>query len=476
MGRDLRDIPTVLSRTMLGLCLALLGAALLLGAGQSRETALAFLLGLGGVAAVWLVLPGVSALLARMGAARAWAVLTLLCLLVKGAWVVWVRVPPEGDYATFWGYAEALARSPVIDGGRYMALFPHIFGYASFLSWFIRLLGPGELLAQGLNVALTAASGSLMYLLARRWWGPAGGAGAYLLWILCPSQTMYNALILSEPLYTALLLAVLALLAAAEGEGGRPVLLGGAAGGLLRLVQGVRPIAAVVILALLIWRFLLKPEALARRAGRRFWLPLLAALLAVYAAAGPLWNAHLARRIGEEPSSLPGYSVLVGLNQASGGRWNQGDSDLLFSWSGQPGATARQAQEQAMAAAAERLGQVRVLPLMAEKLRVFLGRDDTCVGYSGAVLRHTGLFSLACNGFYYAALLLAGAGTLRLWRRGDRRAALLLPLYVLGLTCAQMLVEVAGRYHYSLLPALLLLGTGALFSGRTETKKIQKSP
>lgn len=59
----------------------------------------------------------------------------------------------------------------LLAGGRYMALFPHIFGYASFLSWFIRLLGPGELLAQGLNVLLTAASGGFLFLLGRRWGG-----------------------------------------------------------------------------------------------------------------------------------------------------------------------------------------------------------------------------------------------------------------------------------------------------------------
>lgn len=37
---------------------------------------------------------------------------------------------------------------------------------------------------------------------------------------------------------------------------------------------------------------------------------------------------------------------------------------------------------------------------------------------------------------------------------------MLAPLYILGLTLAQMLVEVAGRYHYSMIPMLLLLGQG----------------
>lgn len=478
MGKKL-TAPAVLGKLMLALCITLLAAVLLLGIGQNGERAKDMALGLVGAAVLWKLLPWLSRRLAKLGPVRAWAVLTLLCLLVKGLWVVLVRIPPAGDYATFWGYANSLARSTVIDGGRYMALFPHIFGYAAFLSWFIRLLGPGALLAQGLNVALTALCGTMMFLLAGRRWGSAGGSMVYLLWIVCPSQTMYNALILSEPLYTALLLAVLLLLAAAEKKERRPVLLGAAAGGLLRLMQGVRPIALVVIIALLLWRFLLKPEILSRREGRRFWLLLLAALLAVYAAAGLLWSAHLTRRIGEEPASTPGYSVLVGFNQSSGGRWNQEDSDLLFFYSGQPGATAQQAQEQAMAAAVDRItsGQVHVLFLMAEKIKVFLGSDDTCVGYSAGVVRHTGLFSLACNGFYYAAVLLAEMGLVRLWRRGDRSGVLLLPLYVLGLTCAQMLVEVAGRYHYSILPALFLLGAEALFSSTPETsKKIQKSP
>ena len=134
---------------MLALCLALLAAALLLGVPQSKETQRAFGLALVGAAAVWLVLPRLSGLLARLGAVRVWVLLTLLCLLVKGLWVVLVRIPQTGDYATFWGYANSLAQSSVIDGSRYMALFPHIFGYASFLSWFIPAAGSGRAAGPG---------------------------------------------------------------------------------------------------------------------------------------------------------------------------------------------------------------------------------------------------------------------------------------------------------------------------------------
>lgn len=85
-----------------------------------------------------------------------------------------------------------------------------------------------------LNVVLTAVSGSFLFLLGRRWWGPPAGISAYLLWIACPSQTIYiyNSLVLSESLYTTLMLGALVLLTA--GEGRRPILRGVAAGLVLR--------------------------------------------------------------------------------------------------------------------------------------------------------------------------------------------------------------------------------------------------
>ena len=402
MERTLTAGAGVLTRTMLALTLALLGTALMLGASRDGETWRALGLALLVLPVLWKGLPLLCGRLARLGAAKVWLLLTLLCLAVKGAWILLMRVPPSGDYATFWGYANALARQPVLEDGRYMALFPHIFGYSSFLSWFIRLLGPGG----------TAGPGAECFT-DRRLRQPAVSAGA-----------------------------------------------------------------AVVIIALLLWRLVLKPEDWLLGETRRYWLVLLAALLAAYAVTGPLWQAHLARRIGEEPSTTPGYSILVGFNQDSGGAWNQADSDLLFSLSDAPGTTAQQAQEGALEAAKNRItsGEVALLPLMGDKLRAFLGSDHACVGYVGSVVRHTRLFSLTCNGFYYAALVLAGAGLVRLWRNRARSALVLLPLYVLGLTCAQMLVEVAGRYHYSLIPVLLLLGQAAIFPpAPAETKNFQKN-
>lgn len=274
---------------------------------------------------------------------------------------------------------------------------------------------------------------------------------------------------LSEPLYTALILGVLSLLTETERFAalkGYPLWMGvlsGTAGGvLLRWVNGVRPIAAILLIALLLWLSLLNLNRLAARNWRRWWGLCMAGVLGAYVLLGPVWNARLSVRIGEEPSHTPGYSLLVGFNPDSGGRWNQEDSDRLYGYSDQPGATAQWTQEQLLADAKARIlsGEIDFSKLLKQKLRTFLGSDDACVGYSASVLRHTEFFSLLCNGFYYAAFLLAIGGAVQVWRSRERGLLLLAPLYILGLTLAQMLVEVAGRYHYSMIPMLLLLGQG----------------
>ncbi len=469
----MQSVRSILRGAMWGLFLALLLAALLLGSSYISQRRWALLLALAALPVVWKGLPWLARRISALGTARAWLVLTVLCLAMKSAWVLWAQVPPEGDYATYWSYAQALAEKEVLSCGRYMALFPHLFGYASFLSWFIALLGPLPLLAQGLNVALTAVSGGFLFLLGRRFWGMEGGVTAYLLWIACPSQTVYNSLILSEPLYTALLLLFLWLITGPlPRRWTRCALLGLGAGLVLRWLNGVRPIGAVPLIALFLWRFCLTPDGLGEKGQRRRWAALLGVLLAAYLAAGPLWDSHIAARIGEEPSSTPGYSVLVGFNPESGGQWNQEDSELLYFYSDAPGATAQDAQQAALEAAKARIaGGMDFLTLFREKIRVFLGSDSACVGYCSSVVRHTEELSLACDGFYYLLLFLAAVGGVALWRSGEKGGALIFPLYVLGLTAAQMLVEVAGRYHYSLLPVLMLLATAALAPGRQKNLK-----
>ena len=457
---------------MLSLFLLVLAMGLFLGVSDSGNRLWMLIAAAVCVPLLFRLWPRVMGQAARLGTVRVWLILTGLCLAVKLGWVLAVRVPIEGDYFTYWEYAIKLAKEPTIRwGGRYITLFPHIFGYSHFLGLFIKILGPQELLAPVLNVLLTACGGSFLFLLCRRLKGLQAAISAYLLWILCPSQTMYNGLVCSEPLYTALLLGFLLLVAEwdARGKAGWKGPAVGVLGGLvLWWMNTVRPIGAIPIIALVIWLVCLKQDGGRWRERSGKWLPLLGILLAVYLAMGPVWNAYFTSRLGKAPASGKGYSILVGLNPRSGGTWNQEDADLLDYYKDQPGLTAQEVQEKMGEAARERLtsGEVNFPALLKAKLKVFLGSDDMCVVYSGAALSHDRWYRGASSGFYYLTVLLALWGAAVMWRRKERSTATLAPLFVIGLTLAHMLVEVAGRYHYAILPALILIGQYALFPGR----------
>lgn len=451
-----------LGRAALAVFAALLVPAVLWGSQAGRKRAL--VLGILGAGALLLAARPAGRRLAGLGRRRALLILALACAAVKLAWVLAVKVPVEGDYAVFWGYANSLARQEVLDNGRYMALFPHLFGYSVVLSWLVRLLGSHIGAAVGLNVVLSVLSGVLLFFLGKKLLGLEAGCAALVLWTLCPSQTMYNSLVLSEPLYTAgILAALLVSVRAVEKIPTCPRLGGlGAAGGLLLAgVNLVRPVGMIVLLTVGLWAVCLNLPL-----WRRKWREMLCFLLAlgaVYAAAGRLGSAWAQRRIGEAPASVPGYNILVGFNVESKGQWNQADSDHLFQYDSEPGITAPEVQQKMLADAVERItgGGIDFLPLFREKLRIFLGADDTCVGYCSSI-RHKAYFRLACNGFYYACALLALAGAGRMWRRRDRSGLFLPLIYTVGLTLAHMLVEVAGRYHYSVLPMLILLACAGL--------------
>lgn len=254
MGQNLRLNCTahLMQRLLLTAFFILAVSALAVGISQGERYLQAFALALLGLFLYTALCVPAAKRLEHLGPLRLWLLLTILCVAIKVFWIWRVRVPLAGDYSVFWGYANALSERTTVYGGRYMALFPHIFGYTDFLSWFIRLSGPQPMLAPVLNVLLTVCSGSFLYHLCLRWFHLPAATLAYLLWTLCPSQTIYNSLVLSEPLYTALILGVLSLLTETERSAalkGYPLWMGvlsGTAGGvLLRWVNGVRPIAAI---------------------------------------------------------------------------------------------------------------------------------------------------------------------------------------------------------------------------------------
>lgn len=413
------------------------------------------------------------------------AFLLLLCFCVRMVWVVRFPIEPSGDYGTFYGTAVELGRSFDISGWseralRYVALFPHIFGYASFLGLLFVIFGASPMVAAVTNVVLSTISMALIYYICIKLSGRSLAIVASLVWIFYPSQIIYNMFVLSEPYYTMLLLASIALIIFLQGRL-RPspywkvVLIGAALGAILALVNSVRPVSIIVIIALVVVLFIIQPAV--KNSGLRKKSVILVCLCVTYFAGGVLNNWIFTQRIGEEPASVPGFNIYVGFNEESRGTWSEHDRDVLNAHNAVEGASAQNVQNAMLSEAIQRIqsGSIDYMNLFHQKLLVLWERDNGAVIYGSSVITHRNAFAALSNGYYYLTWVLSIIGCIFLLREKKKVFLYLFPLYLIGLTMAHMFAEVATRYHYSGILSLTILSAYGIFSlARFSLNRVKK--
>lgn len=464
---------------MLCLFALLMLAALLLGAFCSLSYMVAFALAVFCVTAICLIakrLRGLDALLERLGAVKTGVILSVFCFVFNLAVILLYRIEPLVDYLTFWNSAVSLGTGEGLKGAHYLALFPHIVGYSAFLGGFIKIFGQSAMLAPLVNLGLTVISGVLIYLLCLRWRGLKTAAAAGLLWALCPSKALFNAQVLSEPLYTCLILLFLLVVTELHRRlrGQRRELWVFALCALLcslllTAVNAARPIAAVPLIAFFIWVLVLRSDELSDRRRWAAWALFALLLCAGYSMTSRLWQSHVEEVLGEDPAFNYGYSVCVGFNtdeEGSFGSYSVADMERFQNYYFGEGMSAPEAQEKMLEDAKARIssGNIDFPRLFANKIKTLLGNDEAGVYYLSSSLSDTeySVLAVLSNVYYYFIVLFALLGAFRLWKARYSGTALILPMFVLGLSLAHMLVEVAGRYHYSIIPMLIMLAAFAV--------------
>ena len=381
-------------------------------------------------------------------------VLSLICFVVNGLWIVLFSIEPEGDFTVFWGYAQLLSyRTAAVQ--HYVALFPHIFGYSWFLSWFVGLFGASLWVPEILNLLLTVGSGLIIYTIVNDRLDERKAGIAYLLWILCPSKMIFNSMVLSEPYYTNLILLFILVVERLDKKNTFGWLFGILAGLLLVLTDSARPVAVIPLIAFFIWLLLLGGY-------KKCFIPFSVTMLLVYIIFGNLWDSYMKVKLQEEPASgIPGYNVYVGLNPETDGRYSNDDIDELFALYYDDGLSAPEAQKIMLGRALDRLksGEINIAELAFKKLGFLFGNDEAGAFYAVSALSLV-LYSVLCivsNVFYYLLILFAlRSAIIGIWKP-EPSVLCLAPLYVIGLVLAQLAVEVAGRYHYSILPMLIIM-------------------
>ena len=236
---------------------------------------------------------------------------------------------------------------------------------------------------------------------------------------------------------------------------------------LLAAINAVRPIAMILILSLLIGLFLLKDNRGQGAHSMRNRLYLVVFVAVFYALLSVCTNHFIASRIGEEPSTLPGYSLYVGINKDSAGKYSTGDANLLYTYSDLPHWSAQDVQEAMFGDFKKDSPVTALIFLLCLRVnskysgRMTPPRLSTCEP-SLPIRRKEAAMPSPCNSFYLFMVFLSVAALLIMIRRREKPFAFLFPLYLIGLTAAQLLVEVAGRYHYSGIVVFIILSAYVL--------------
>ena len=454
---------------------------------------------------VWLTLNGGAGLIARLdperrmreiagtrGAEIAFALLALsVAALLRIRMVQAMPMRPESDYETYYEVAGLLARGTLRTDGPgycdYIALFPHVYGYPFALSLVFRIFGTSVEAALYFNVALSVLTAFLVWRTARLAGGRLCGAAALLLAALWPSQILYVNMAASEHLFTCMLMFAMYLFVKSVREYGGDakhpaagVLLHALLGGWLALTAAVRPMALLLLIAMVIClgfeRLRLPPQRaqeqpVSRVFLSRGWMRCLL-VAAAYLGVSALISMGIANAIDRDPASGAtsfGYNLLTGLNVESEGGWNQEDADYLYAALDATG-SASGAQLACRDLAMQRLRDVRgILNLFLRKFQTMWMNDDYGSTWNLLFMRQQGTLTASRESFLYAArnfgnifyllaVALAAIEGIFLWRRGCGLAYPFLLMY-LGTAAMHLLVESQNRYHFHALCMLAILAS-----------------
>jgi hypothetical protein len=438
-------------------------AAVLHGASLTGDLLRAFprRMGTGGSVALLATLAGVAFVLvagaiaarSRLGDRAVLALGLAAIVVIRGVVVLLMDAPLPNDGRAYQDLARWLA-----EGNCCFADRPT--GYPAVLAAVYWLGGDGTWVHEAINVAAAVAGGWLLWDLVRGLAGRAAAAIVLFAFAVLPTQVLLTPVLLTDVLYTTLLIGLCWVGVRLAGGGLWPAV---AAGCLLAITQYVRPVGPALLPALalvpLIWV----------RPLRRAVLVIAVVALAFGAVMTPVVVHNLAAHgdLSVSTSAYGGWSLYMGTNQETNGRYNDADAATIQSL---PGETLWDRSE-----AAGRLGAERITSdpagfagLTVRKFRVMWGTEEYGVifgfrpdGRSSGAMAGLDL----ANQLVYIALLLSAATALGLLLRSRQVPAQLLVL-VIGLLLSEALVhtflEVKPRYHAHTLPLILLLATPLL--------------
>ena len=319
-----------------------------------------------------------------------------------------------------------------------------------------------------LQVVLDLITALLLFGLARKWFTEDIAVLAAGGWLLYPAAILMTSLLLTETLFVFLWVLALFVYDRAERvDAIRPYIALGLTFGLLLLTRATGVILAAAILMVMVYR---------RRVGHA--LLVIAVMLAVTLP----WMLRNSRMLGTLAlNTNSGINLYIGNNPHATGAYRF-DSVVTDTLNSADGEVARNGLATQLALNHVRTQPLETLMLWPKKFAYFWSSDMALWAHYlpkpespslAATLRAVPVVLLAVAALFYMAIVVLSAAELALNKAIPLRGILILQISLA--TLAALITYGLPRYHYPLMPALLLGGAGFI-AAQPSWKQIARKP
>ena len=411
--------------------------------------------------------------------------LVLVTFMPRIAWILMVNTAPVSDFFLYHDYAIKASQGFYKLYPDTYPLFPFKFGYPLLLTLLYKVFGASLMAAKILNVFISIIVAILIYWIGKKIFNETAGRIAGLIFALWPAQIMYNSVLASEHMFMLFFAASMAFFVKSQFyvEGGRRYLFPALTGISLALAHMMRPVSFILFPVLLIYLLVfVKNTSLKKAVLHKFGI--IALMIAGFVMSMTIFNAVIVNLTGIQVwRSSSGFSLLVGTNYQSSGMYNSEDEKIINEYKYDFDKINKEATRRAI----ERIksSPLNFLRLAEKKFILQWTSEDFGLYWSvNKVVEESPIVELIRNEFkwielvvqiYYIALLLfAAAGFIYSKRAGNYITTIFLMLFG-AFVAAHTLLEVQSRYHYPIVPVLIIIagyGVSELYKNVVKVKRI----
>ncbi|MGI5985176.1 MAG: hypothetical protein GXY01_10035 [Clostridiales bacterium] len=403
--------------------------------------------------------------------------------LLKSCFALAVNTQPESDFYLLYNAANNLAQgSRDLTADNYFFYWPYQSAFVAWMALFIKLFDADIVFFKLMNCLFSALTNLLIYMTARRFASERGARAAGIVFLLYPGTFILLTILSNQHLSEFLMLLSVYIYTSPAKSSRRKIALSAAAAVLLALGNAIRPVGALVLLAVLCYLFIRIFSWIKTSKNRLKELTIrTAVLLAVYFLVSAGLSAIVKTSGLNEyglTNNIPEWKFIVGMNEKHDGVYNAEDEKAVFDNDGSINPDIKDLLLERMS-----ISPSGFLKLICRKALIMWGAfEPSYWAFTDSVLAETNfpggydsLFNIICKvnkftcAYYFWVNLLIASGMIIPFREKHihEECALLL-LIALIYFCAHWFIEVQSRYRSLMTMVtfpIIALGVDSLLAG-----------